>query len=607
MDIPVGQSPIAANIAGALIDGFNKHYWLFREVSCHAKQRFENADWQGVQRAVRERIRFYDERVDECVERLRNDFHADEIDANTWQQAKLLFIALLINHKQPELAETFFNSVTCKILHRTYFHNDFIFFRPAVSTEFIESEPRTYRSYYPNEQGMRQSIRQVLVDMEWTRPFADLDRDVRYIVRAVDEHVAGYWPPAEANCQIRVLHSAFYRNKGAYIIGKTVNGNVEYPFALPVLHDANGKLFVDTVILDAWRISILFSLSRAYFMVDMEVPSAYVQFLRSILPGKPRSELYTMLGLGKQGKTMFYRDLHNHLRHTHDLFVEAPGIRGLVMHVFTLPSFPYVFKLIKDAFGGPKETDRAMVKAKFLMVKQVNRVGRIADTLEFTDLALPKARFTQQLLDELHKVAPSLIEEEGGNLIIRHCYVERRMKPLNMFLEEADEEHIEDAVRDYGNAIRELAAANIFPGDLLWKNFGVTRYGRVVFYDYDEIELLTDCNFRRIPPAPDPETEMSGEVWYAVARNDIFPEEFEHFLLGVPAVRNAFMKYHKDLLRPEFWQQVQKRIRDGEVIDFYPYPEPMRFCNRYPNPVDSLPQEAAATPGTPKPELENVR
>jgi isocitrate dehydrogenase kinase/phosphatase len=299
-----------------------------------------------------------------------------------------------------------------------------------------------------------------------------------------------------------------------------------------------------------------------------------------------------MLGLGKQGKTTFYRDLHHHLRHTHDLFIEAPGIRGLVMHVFTLPSFPYVFKLIKDAFGGPKDIDRATVKQKFLMVKQVNRVGRIADTLEFTDLALPKDRFTPELRVELHRVAGSLIEEEDGNLIIRHCYVERRMTPLNIYLERASEEQIEHAVREYGNAVRELASANIFPGDLLWKNFGVTRYGRIVFYDYDEIELLTDCNFRAIPPAPDPETEMSGEVWYPVARNDIFPEEFARFLLGVPAVRKAFMKHNQDLLTPRFWQETQQRLRAGEVIGFYPYPEAQRFCNRYAAATHARPPEA---------------
>lgn len=582
MDISSGQYLVPQRIAQALIDGFNKHYRLFRETSIKAKERFEAARWAEVQLAVKERIRFYDDRVKECVDRLRDEFNAESLDDNIWQQAKLLYIGLLVNHKQPELAETFFNSVTTKILHHTYYHNDFIFVRPGISTEYIESDPPIYCSYYPNQQGLRASIKQAFLDFRWNRPFTNLDRDVDYVMRTVLKHVGEEWPQAESNCQIQVLNSPFYRNKAAYVIGKAVNGHQEYPFLVPVLHDQDGRLYLDTVLLESWRINLLFSLSRAYFMVDMEVPSGYVQFLRSIMPIKSRSELYTMLGLAKQGKTMFYRDLLQHLHHSEDMFVEAPGIRGLVMHVFMLPSYPYVFKIIKDVFGHTKDTDRATVKSKFLMVKQVDRVGRMADALEFTELALPKSRFSPELLDQLYALAPSIIEEEGTNIVIRHCYIERRMIPLNIYLDNAAPEQAEHAVREYGNAIRELAVANIFPGDLLWKNFGVTRYGRVVFYDYDEIEYLTDCNFRRIPPAPNPEMEMSGEVWYSVAKNDIFPEEFATFLLGNPRVRDAFMKYHRDLLQPEFWQECQRKIAERQIVDFFPYPESLRFCNLFP-------------------------
>ena len=133
LNLPAGN-PAAAGIARALIEGFDKHYRLFREMGRSAKQRFEAADWPGQQRAVKERIQFYDDRVQECVSRLREDFHADSIDDATWQQAKLLYIGLLLNHRQPECAETFFNSVTTKILHRDYFHNDYVFVRPAIST-----------------------------------------------------------------------------------------------------------------------------------------------------------------------------------------------------------------------------------------------------------------------------------------------------------------------------------------------------------------------------------------------------------------------------------------------------------------------------------------
>jgi isocitrate dehydrogenase kinase/phosphatase len=586
MKISVGlYGTNAHQIALALIQGFNKHYTLFRETSQAAKTRFEEADWLGVHKAVRERIRFYDDRVDECVARLRNEFDASTIDQPTWQQIKLLYIGLLLNHKQPELAETFFNSVTTKILHRNYFHDDFIFVRPTVSTENIEADfTPIYRSYYAKEHGLHGTIRAIVSDFGWQRPFADLTGDVGRIYAAIRHFLKGSMPRREVNFQIQVLASAFYRNKAAYIIGKAINGPAEYPFAIPVLHDAEGRLYVDTVLLDAWRIGLLFSLSRAYFMVDMEVPSGYVQFLRSILPNKPRSELYIMLGLGKQGKTMFFRDFIYHLHHSEDKFIMAPGIRGMVMLVFTLPSYPYVFKIIKDVFGSAKNSDRATVKQKFMMVKQVDRVGRMADTLEFSNVLFPLERFDQEVLDELEKLAPSCYETADGQLIIKHLYIERRMEPLNIHLDRMERsnnvEGVEHAIQEYGSAIRELAQANIFPGDMLWKNFGVTRYGRVVFYDYDEIEYMTDCNFRRIPPAPDFETEMSGEVWYSVGRNDVFPEEFATFLLASPVIRKVFLKHHKDLLSPQFWQEAQRKIRDGHVEDFFPYPQELRFCNQ---------------------------
>ncbi|MEZ5614061.1 MAG: bifunctional isocitrate dehydrogenase kinase/phosphatase [Rhodocyclaceae bacterium] len=581
MDIPAGEKPVAQEVARTLLDGFNKHYRLFRESSARAKRRFESGDWLGVQHAVRERIAFYDARVNENVDLLRRQFGAENIDDNTWQLAKLLYIGLLTNHKQPELAETFFNSVFCKIMHRTYFHNDFIFVRPAVSTDFIESDPPAYRSYYPNRDGLRQTIRRICADFGWQCAFANAERDADNVINAILRQMDGRLPAAEANFQIQVLHSAFYRNKAAYIVGKAINGDYEYPFVVPVLHDAKGRLFLDAVLLDASQIRTLFSLSRAYFMVDMEVPSAYVDFLSGLMPHKPAAEIYTMLGLAKQGKTMFYRDLINHLRHSQDEFVIAPGIPGMVMSVFTLPSFPYVFKVIRDVFAPAKEVDHATVKAKYVLVKQHDRVGRMADTLEFSNVALPKARFSRELLVELRRECASLLEENDDEVVIQHAYIERRMKPLNLYLDSADEARREAAVIEYGNAIKELAYANIFPGDMLFKNFGITRFGRVVFYDYDEIEYMTDCNFRRIPPPPNPEAEMSGEAWYPVGRNDVFPEEFATFLLGNPETRRVFMKHHADLLEPAFWQQTRQKILDGFVPDFFPYPEEMRFCRMF--------------------------
>ena len=570
----------ARRIATVLIEGFDKHYRLFRAASALAKQRFEAGAWPALQYAMQQRILFYDERVLECVDRLRGEFDPAALDDDTWRDAKLYYIGLLVEHGQPELAETFFNSVSTRILLRTYYDNDLIFVRPAISTEYIEPDPPIYRSYYPHLEGERECLVRLFRDFGWSRPFADLERDVERVLRELDDRPGGRWTHLEPNYQLQVLSSAFYRNKGAWVFGKLVNGHEELPFAVPVLHDPDGRLELDTILLDPQLINVLFSLSRAYFMVDMEVPSGYVAFLHSMAPRRAASELYTMLGLGKQGKTEFVRELQHHLHHSRDEFVEAPGIRGQVMLVFTLPSFPYVFKVIRDTFGGTKETDRETVRSKFAMVKHVDRVGRLADTLEFVDLALPRERFSAELLEQLHALAPSMVSADDP-LVIHHCYVERWMVPLNLYLDRASPEELEAAVVDYGNAIRDLAAANIFPGDMLWRNFGVTSYGRVVFYDYDEIEYLSDVTFRRLPEALDEMSELAAEPWYGVTRSDVFPEEFGRFLLGEPRLREVFLRHHADLLEPEFWQGAQRRIEQGELLDFFPYPESLRFRNRY--------------------------
>ena len=572
----------AFDIAHALVDGFNRHYRLFRETTAAAKQRFERADWHGQQLAQAQRIEFYDQRVNEAVQRLRTDFNIDQLSMDTWQQAKLHYIGLLTDHHQPELAETFFNSVTSKLLHRSYFKNDFIFVRPAVSTEYIEDdEPAstpTYRAYYPTKDNLHETWKRVVTNFQLEPAFADLDQDVHRVVQAMLAELGGFRP--RANFQIQVLASLFYRNKGAYLVGKIINGFNETALALPILHGADGCLHIDAALFGEDDLLMIFSYARAYFMVDMEVPSAYVQFLRSLMPRKPRAELYNALGLQKHGKNLFYRDLMAHQRHSSDKYRIAPGIKGMVMLVFDLPSFPYVFKLIKDFDPPQKDTTREQIKSKYLLVKQHDRVGRMADTLEYSNVAFPRHRFEEQLIDEIRHFCGSLLESSADTLVIKHLYIERRMIPLNIYLQEANPEGMAHAVVEYGNAIKDLVAANIFPGDMLWKNFGVTRHGKVVFYDYDEIEYLTDCNFRRVPTPRNEEEEMSAEVWYTVGPKDVFPETFAPFLLGNTAVKEVFMAHHADLLDASFWQLHKDRIKAGHVHDVFPYEPSKRFTLR---------------------------
>ena len=591
------DSPLAYDIAKAMMDGFNRHYRLFRAESARAKHRFETADWHGQQRAQRERIEFYDLRVSEAVARLEKEFKAGEQPMDVWHQVKLHYIGLLVDHHQPELAETFFNSVTTKILHRAYFQNDFIFVRPAISTEYIE--PRgapTYRPYYPKPDTLADTIEQMLDDFALLGSYANKRRDAQRVAHVILNRF--HQVKLRANFQLQVLSGLFFRNKGAYVVGKIMNGFTEIAFSLPILHDSHGKFYIDAALFGEDDMQMLFSFARAYFMVDMEVPSAWVQFLRSLMPRKPRAEIYNALGLAKQGKTLFYRDFLSHLNYSSDRFRIAPGIKGMVMLVFDLPSFPFVFKVIKDFYPPQKDTTREQIKGKYMLVKQHDRVGRMADTLEYSDVGFPLDRFEPELIDEIRKFAPSQLEigDRDGNgemeLVLKHVYIERRMIPLNIFLQEAFDtlaspespahakrakDQLERAVVEYGNAIKDMVAANIFPGDMLWKNFGVTRGGKVVFYDYDEIEYVTDCKFRKVPTPRNEEDEMSGEVWYSVGPKDVFPETFEPFLLGNDDVRAAFMAHHADLLDAAFWQHHKERIQAGQMLDVFPYEESQRF------------------------------
>ena len=546
-----------------------------------------------MQALARERIQMYDRRVEEAVAEVRAHFPEAE-DEVLWPGIKIAYIGLIQEHKQPECAETFYNSVACQVLHRRYYHNDFIFWRPAVATEHLEGEAPSYRCFYPVKDGLRKTLSGIATSFKLANPWEDLSRDLQNLVHALRQH---FPRPvrAQPDLQVQVLCSLFFRNKAAYIIGRAINAHREIPFAVPVLQNERGEIYLDTLLVGEDQLLVLFSFARAYFFVDMEVPAAYISFLRWLMPRKPRAEMYMAVGLAKQGKTLFYRDLHYHLKHSTDRFVVAPGIKGMVMLVFTLPSFPYVFKLIRDRFAPPKDIDRQTVLDKYQMVKLHDRVGRLADTLEYSLVALPLDRFDPELLKDLRRECASLIELDGDQLILGHVYIERRMQPLNIHVEECrrdgDEARLRYALREYGNAIKELAGAGIFPGDMLLKNFGVTRHDRVVFYDYDEIQPMQDMSFRAIPPAQSYEEEMQAEPYWRVDDTDVFPEQFGYFLVSDPAAREMFYEYHRDLLDPRFWQAKQARVRSGEQEDVFPYPEEMRFVRER---VGS--RRAAATP-----------
>ncbi len=567
-------------IAQTILDGFDKHYFIFRRFGKEARFCFEHADWTRAGEGRKERILGYEERVKETVNALNLHFPEAADNALWWPEVKSAYITLLLNHLQSECAETFYNSVVCRVLHRDYFNNKNIFWRPSLSTEHLEGSSPSFRSYYPPTHGLRRCLLQAVTGFDLSNIFQNLRRDIRRLEIAILEHRGKDWK-AQPNYQIQVLGSLFFRSKAAYMVCRIINGDRVQALVLPLLQDTNRKIFVDTALLRRKDVTTVFSFSRAYFMVEMEVPSAYVTFLISIMPGKSPVDLYAMLGLQKQAKTLFYREMQYHLRHSQDNFQIAPGVRGMVMLVFTLPSFQFVFKLIKDHFDPPKTSSRKDVRQKYQLVKYHDRVGRLADTLEYSNVAIALDRIDPELLAELRAKAADSFEEVDDKLVIKHIYIERRMEPLDQYLAQASPAERRQAIRDFGQSIRDMVGANIFPGDMLKKNFGVTRNKRVVFYDYDEICYITDCNFRRIPPSRSYEDEISDTPWYSIGQNDVFPESFAPFFFTNHEDMTCFKEDHAALLSPDWWNGMKDTILAGGLTDVFPYPIKRRFSVRY--------------------------
>lgn len=562
-------------LAKVILNGFDAFFGDFQNVTLGAQARFERADWHQVHDAMGGRLKMYKNKIQDVVAIAQPLTGGQWTDRTLWSQAKQDYARLVETHDNIEIAQTFFNSVYCYVFSHEKIVSSHTFQVERDAGKKIFEDQKILAEYLVGE-NIAATIKAILKDTRFNIPFEDLQRDVARIEGLIRDLLV---PRQQQGQQVKaqVLSALFYRNKAAYLVGRLVADQDVLPFVFPILNNEQGAIYVDTVLFSPDDVSKLFSFTRSYFMVDASVPSQCVAFLKSIMPQKTLFELYSALGFGKHAKTEFYHSAVAHTANSNDSYILAPGIKGMVMLVFTLPSFEYVYKIIKDRFTPPKDISCEQVKEKYKLVKRWDRVGRLADTQEFSNLAFDRRRFSEQVLAELQAEAPSSVEISGNVLLLKHVYVERRMTPLNLYLKDASDEQLHNVMDEYGNAVKQLAAANIFPGDMLLKNFGVTRHGRVVFYDYDEICPLLDCNFRAIPVPQTEEQEMASAPWYNVADADVFPEEFRLFFSGNRRAREVFDQLHPDLYRVSFWQGVQDNIRRGYVDDVFPYRRKYRF------------------------------
>ncbi len=576
--------------AALIREAYDAYQEEFNRITRRAGERFRQRDWQGGQQDMVERLELYTYGVNQVVADIRNNLEEQAGRESVWAEMKLLYARMMTGRDDGELAETFFNSVTRKIFITIGVNPAIEFTAADFKIPAIEDRHCPIcQTFVPPENDMPlvEIIRNIVSGYRKTFDFARPEQDAQKVAEAIHAHLATQdaEPPPRID-SVEMIESVFYRDRAAYLIGRIRTGWKIQPLVICLLNEAGGVI-VDAVLLKESEVSILFSFTRSYFLVAVDHPTEMVNFLKSIIPLKRVSEIYTSLGFHKHGKAELYRELTRRLAHSTDKFEIARGKKGMVMLVFTIPSFDVVFKIIKDRFEYPKSTTREAVINRYDLVFKHDRAGRLVDAQEFKYLEFDRNRFSEELLAELAQFAGSNAILQEDHVVIRHLYTERRLTPLDLYVEEAGEAAAREATIDYGRAIKELAASNIFPGDLFIKNFGVTRHGRVVFYDYDELCLLTDCRFRKIPRSRGYEDEMSAQPWFHVDENDVFPEEFRTFLKFPPPLNQVFESAHSDLFDVKFWRGMQERQRSGEVVHIFPYKPGRRFLPR------SSPQEAA--------------
>jgi isocitrate dehydrogenase kinase/phosphatase len=554
--------------AAGLFQAFRQYNDRFREVTRETARHFLSRDWVKVRKNAVRRIELYNESVSLARQEMQAVL-GERIDSrSSWARIKGRYADLVSACPDSEFYKTFFSSVT----RRNF---DTVGVDPDVEFLAVDVEPARSDAYplqtrrYRNRGSLFHLFDEILSDLPFSHRFRDVESTIAFITAEIgafrQEQKIESYPAA-----VEVIVPIFYRGRRAYLVGRILGDGWQVPLVIPFANPPEG-ITSDAVILSETEVSMLFGFTRSYFHVDLQVVGSAVRFLRELMPLKPVEEIYTVLGRAKQGKTERYRSLMRHMQHSTDLFVFAPGAAGMVMEVFTLPSFNVVFKVIRDKFRYPKNIRPEQVKEKYELVFKHDRAGRLVDAQEYRRLSFESERFEPKVRDALLEECSKSCSLQDGQLLIEHLYIERRLIPLNLFLLNAAPKEAARAVVDYGQAVRDLASSNIFAGDLLMKNFGVTRHGRVIFYDYDEVVFVTDCNFRPLPESTSPEDEMSAEPWFFVGPNDVFPEEFIKFFGFNRELQEVFRRYHAELLSHGWWSGIKRRLEDGETIEVLPY------------------------------------
>jgi isocitrate dehydrogenase kinase/phosphatase len=567
-----GQAARIDTTAQVILAVYDDFYRQLCEYPHRAQRAFELMDPHASIRISHERLGLYSRYIAEHGPRIRAAFPALAVDAAIWDALDRLFMAMIVDRYDADIAFSFAHSIRRNIGHELWRPVAYSF--PPPSKLRAYSMASVHRRLRVHDRIDVELICAVLRVPNFSVPFRDLQGDAQKILDRV-EHLMRGTPDAAPVVALDIIDAGFFRDRSAFLVGRWLLADDSIvPFVVALLNGPQG-IYADAVLHRVSDIHDLFSSALANFHVTTRLYYQTCVFLFSLMPRRPFGHQYSTIGFNHVGKVAILNEINEQVRRGCRL-QRSPGAPGTVALGFTFDECAYHLKVIRDeptsSYKWGAYPGVAAVTDKYRVVHEINRAGSMMDNVMYFNLRLARDMFDPALLDEICRQAAGSVQVDQDGVYLRTLIVQLKIVPLPVFLETADEDATRAVMVSLGHCIRNNAATNIFNKDLDSRNYGVGRYGRVFLFDYDAVEKLTDVKIRtNIDREPG---EEAAPAWFFEDGVIFLPEELEHGMqLKSSYARRCFREENSDLLGVEYWQDVQQKLLRGEVPGLRVYPD----------------------------------
>jgi isocitrate dehydrogenase kinase/phosphatase len=585
-ELSIEERADARRAAELIADSHRGYFSAFNSLTAEAQEIFEKRDWTQSTLNAERRVRLYRAAVDAAWQKMQRLLPERLLDRRFWMAARLAFLERIFNDYEADLALTFFYSMMRLAFDQEDTPVEYDDDGLAQHSHIWNPQP-VWELYEATPKQMSRSVIRLLRNCGFRAHFENPQRDAGLVTaRLLDDWgrlISGGTPR-----HLRMLRAVFYRDREAYLVGELTSRGRKLPVVLALRNEEAG-IRVDAVLTGKEDMrNILFISTRSTFHVHTDNYREVLSFLDTLSPERGHPAMCAVLGFTHPARVALNQRLQLHLRETGERFTATPGRVGMAMVVFAPPSFPYVFKVIRDYSSKTGWTGRTRIIDLYRWVHETNRGRLMLDAWLYRNLDFSRGHFDEGVVQELLRSAPHSVRIEGDRIIFKHVYAQRRVRPLNTFFDETrDRAQRENVIDAFGSFIKDLAGMGLFVGDCygLPFNTGLTHGLNVALFDFDDLGPLFRYRFRETPQLPTEQdeflwnTETDG-AWFPVGEFDVLVDEWERFLGVPPDLRDYFRRKHGDLFTIGYWVDVQRRLAAGELHYVLPYPPERCLANQ---------------------------